>query len=82
MKARDIIVIGASAGGLVALRRLMSQLPPILPATVFIVQHLASAFRSNLAILLERAGKLKVSQAVDGERFVQGHVYVAPPTII
>lgn len=79
MKARDIIVIGTSAGGLSALKKLVLQLPPDLPATIFIVQHMSPAQRSNLPALLERAGKLKVSHPVDGERFLKGHVYVAPP---
>jgi len=79
MKARDIIVIGTSAGGLSALKTLLLQLPPDLPATIFIVQHMSPVQRSNLPALLERAGKLKVSHPVDGERFLKGHVYIAPP---
>lgn len=79
MKARDIIVIGTSAGGLSALKKLVRQLPPDLPATVFIVQHMSPAHSSILPALLQRVGKLKVSHAVDGERFSKSHVYVAPP---
>ena len=79
MKARDIIVIGTSAGGLSALKKLLCQLPPDLPATLFIVQHMSSAHPSNLPALLERAGNLRVSHPRDGERFVKGHIYIAPP---
>ena len=79
MKARDIIVIGTSAGGLSALTKLLRQLPPDLPATIFVVQHMSSAHRSYLPALLERAGSLRVSQARHGERFVKSHVYIAPP---
>lgn len=79
MIARDIIVIGTSAGGLSALKKLVGQLPPDLPATVFIVQHLSPAHSSNLPALLERAGHLKVSHPGDGERIVMSHIYVAPP---
>lgn len=61
MKARDIIVIGTSAGGLSALKKLLCQLPPDLPATVFIVQHMSSPHSSKLPDFLERAGNLKVS---------------------
>ena len=79
MKARDIIVVGTSAGGLSALKNLVRELPPDLPATVFIVQHLSPSHSSVLPALLERAGKLKVSYPLDGERFIKSHVYVAPP---
>lgn len=79
MKARDIIVIGTSAGGVSALRTLVRQLPPDLPATIFIVQHISSGHSGRLPTLLERAGTLKVSYAKDRERFINGHVYVAPP---
>jgi two-component system chemotaxis response regulator CheB len=54
MKARDIVVIGTSAGGLSALKKLLAQLPPDLPATILIVQHLSPAHSSNL----ERLGEL------------------------
>lgn len=58
MKARDIIVIGTSAGGFSALKKLLQQLPRDLPATVFIVQHISAGHSSNLPALLERAGSL------------------------
>ena len=77
MKARDIIVVGTSAGGLSALKNLVRELPPDLPATVFIVQHLSPSHSSVLPALLERAGKLKVSYPLDGERFIKSHVYVS-----
>lgn len=79
MKARDIIVIGTSAGGFTALKNLLSQLPPDLPATIFIVRHISPGHANKLPALLERAGNLKVSYARDGERFIKNHVYVAPP---
>lgn len=79
MRAHDIIVIGTSAGGFSALKQLLRQLPPDLPATIFIVQHISSAQFNGLPTLLERAGKLKVSHPSDGERFLKSHVYVAPP---
>lgn len=79
MKARDIIVIGTSAGGFAALKILLRQLPPDLPATIFIVRHISPSHPNNLPALLERAGNLKVSYAMDGERFMKSHVYIAPP---
>jgi two-component system chemotaxis response regulator CheB len=74
---RDIVVVGASAGGLQALQTLMAGLPAELPATVLIVLHLGNA--SHLAHILGRAGHLPVKEAVSGEPIRRGQVHVAPP---
>src|SRR5262245_52364907 len=76
---RDIVVIGASAGGVQALDQLVERLPPELPASVFVVLHLAAGGRSVLPSILARMGPLPA--AVPGEQQVpeRGHIYVAPP---
>ena len=74
-----IIVIGASAGGVDALQRLLAPLPPNLDAAIFIVTHLSSDSRSVLPNMLQRATQLKVLPARDRERIAAGHVYVAVP---
>ncbi len=79
MPTHDIIVIGASSGGLKALRTLMGGLPPSLPAAVFVVMHLDPRSPSVLADLLGRAGKLRTMAATDGEPIPYGEVRVAPP---
>jgi two-component system, chemotaxis family, protein-glutamate methylesterase/glutaminase len=76
---RDIVVIGASAGGLEALREILGGLPPNLDAAVMIVLHTASHAKSLLPQILERAGKLPVSHPSDGEAIERGRVYIAPP---
>ncbi|HEY1358597.1 MAG TPA: chemotaxis protein CheB [Thermoleophilaceae bacterium] len=76
---RDVIVVGASAGGVEALERLVSGLPPELPASVFVVLHLLSTGTSVLDSILARSGPLPATVAEDGERFERGHIYVAPP---
>jgi two-component system, chemotaxis family, protein-glutamate methylesterase/glutaminase len=75
---RDIIVIGASAGGVQALQRLMGSLPPDLPAAIFVVLHLWPTGKSYLASILQRAGQLPVSEAIDGAPIRSANVYVAP----
>jgi len=75
---RDIIVVGASAGGVDALSRLVAQLPANLNAAVLIVLHIGSGV-SHLADLLNRAGKLPAGQPADGEDILAGHIYIAPP---
>src|ERR687898_295753 len=75
----DIVCIGASAGGVGGLQQFIARLPPELPAAVFVVLHLPPTGTSVLPDILNRAGKLPVLHAVNGDPVVQGHVYVAPP---
>lgn len=79
MATRDIIVIGASAGGVQALTRLVSELPPNLKAAVFIVLHIPANSPSLLPGILSRDAKLPVAHAKDGEKIMRGRIYVAPP---
>jgi len=75
----DIIVIGASAGGLRAFETLISQLSPDCPAAIFIVWHISPDYPSLLPQILGRITPLSVTQAVDQEPIRSGHIYVAPP---
>jgi two-component system chemotaxis response regulator CheB len=76
---RDAVVIGASAGGITALRQLLSELGPDVPASVFVVQHLAPAPDSHLADILRRTSALPVAWAEHGLVVERGRVYIAPP---
>src|ERR1041384_3023768 len=79
MATRDIIVIGASAGGVQALSKLVAAFPPDLPAAVFIVLHIPSHAPSFLPDILARDARVPVAHATDGEEITSGKVYVAPP---
>ena len=79
MLRRDVIVVGASAGGVEALAELASGLPADLPAAVFVILHLTADARSNLPGILSRAGPLPAIHAVDGGTIRPGQIYVAPP---
>jgi two-component system, chemotaxis family, protein-glutamate methylesterase/glutaminase len=79
MQTKDIIVIGASAGGVEALRRLCANLPADLPAAVLVVQHLSPSARSVLPQLLNKAGPLPAKTPADGETLEAGRIYVAKP---
>lgn len=76
---RRIVAIGASAGGIAALQRLLSHLPADFGAPVLVVLHLDPARGSNVAELLQRSSKLPVREAKDGERPKPGRVYVGKP---
>jgi two-component system chemotaxis response regulator CheB len=79
MAAHDIIVIGASAGGVTSIQRLLSLLPSDLPAAIFDVLHRLAVRRTDdLADVLAVRASLPARAAVDGERFHHGKVYVAP----
>lgn len=73
-----IIVIGASAGGVEAIRTIVADLPVDLDAAVFVTLHIG-AHRSDLPWLLGRAGSLPAAHPVDGDLIRAGHIYVAPP---
>src|SRR5262249_32286915 len=79
MPGRDIMVIGASVGGVETLQRLVRSLPSDLPASVFIVQHVAAQSPGYLPSILQRAGKLPVHAPEDGAQIKRGLIYMAPP---
>src|SRR6185503_4694264 len=81
MARRDIIVVGASAGGVEALMQLCGSLPADLPAAVFVVQHISPHSRSVLPDLLMRAGPLPARHPQDGEVIKAGEICVAPPDL-
>ena len=78
-EGRDIIVIGASAGGVQALCEIVDCLPPGLPAAVFVVLHLSPHSRSMLPAILARSSCLPAVYPRDGEKIQPGRIYVAPP---
>jgi two-component system chemotaxis response regulator CheB len=72
-------VIGASAGGVEALRNIAAGLPEDFASSVFVVLHLPAGGTSVLPAILGRAGELPASHPTDGEEIERGHIYVAPP---
>src|SRR4051794_15466548 len=79
MPSRNVLLIGASAGGVEALRTLVAELPADLPAAVLVVLHVPASGHSALPRILERSGSLPCEHAVDGEPLRTGRIYVAPP---
>lgn len=79
MDQAAIIVVGASAGGYSVLQRLVAELPPDLPAALFVVWHLPPDGTGVLPDALSRVGALPAAHALDGEEILPGRIYVAPP---
>ena len=79
MENHDIIVMGASAGGVEAYTEILSALPADLRAVVFLVLHMPPNGSYTLPKVLSRGGPLPASFAVDGEPIQYSHVYIAPP---
>jgi two-component system chemotaxis response regulator CheB len=74
----DIVVIGASAGGVEAISTLVSGLPLDLRAAVLVVLHVSKG-RSMLPEILTRAGRLPAIHPEDGDPLEHGRIYVARP---
>jgi two-component system chemotaxis response regulator CheB len=79
MNNRDIVAIGASAGGITAMQRLLGSLPSDLAASVLLVLHISEHYPTEIEHVLSKAGRLSASIAVDGEPRRHGHVHIAPP---
>ncbi|HEU4960198.1 MAG TPA: chemotaxis protein CheB [Sphingomonas sp.] len=72
------VVLGASAGGIAALKELLSALPADFPLPILLVLHISRTAESRLAEVLGYRTGLTVKWAQWGERALPGTVYVAP----
>ncbi len=77
--SRNLLAIGASTGGTIALQELFRQLPTTTPGTV-VVQHIPGAFSQPFAESLNKCSAMKIQQAQEGDVIKQGHAYIAPGT--
>jgi len=76
---QNVVVLGASRGGVAALREIVADLPDDLAAAVLIVVHIGPTAPSQLPVLLSRWGRLPAVHGHDGQTIRAGHIYVAPP---
>jgi two-component system chemotaxis response regulator CheB len=76
---RDIVAIGASAGGVEALKRLVAELPADYPGAIFVVMHVSPEAHSLLPAILTRVGALPAVAATDQMPIQHGRIHVAPP---
>ena len=76
--ARDIVVIGVSTGGPPVVQKILSALPANLPACILVAQHMPASFTGPFAKRLDGVCALSVTEAVNGDKLVNGHVYICP----
>ena len=79
MASKDIVVVGASAGGIEALRTLVSVLPADFPASIFVVLHTGPDSPGLLDQILQRVSLIPVRNPTDKEQIQPNRIYVAPP---
>ncbi len=77
LSTEKIIFIGASTGGTEATKEVLMNLPPDAPAVV-ITQHMPQGFTKSYATRLDSLCRIRVKEAVDGDRILPGHAYIAP----
>ena len=77
LSTEKLIFIGASTGGTEATKEVLMNLPPDSPGVV-ITQHMPPGFTKSYANRLDGLCKIRVKEAVDGERVLPGHAYIAP----
>jgi two-component system chemotaxis response regulator CheB len=77
LSTEKIIFIGASTGGTEATKEVLVNLPADCPAVV-ITQHMPPGFTKSYAARLDSLCRIRVKEAVDGERILPGHGYIAP----
>ena len=77
LSTEKIVFIGASTGGTEATREVLVNLPHDAPA-LMITQHMPAGFTKSYSTRLDGLCRIRVKEAVDGERVLPGHAYIAP----
>lgn len=74
-----IVAIGASAGGLEALKAFFENVPQGTKSAYIVIQHLSPDYKSMMGELLSRSTSLPIMEVEDGMKVQQGHIYLIPP---
>lgn len=74
----NVVVIGASTGGPIAVRELLGALPANFPAAVIVVQHMPEMFTNIFASQINQQIPLHVKEAATGDTLQPGRVLIAP----
>lgn len=74
----DVVAIGTSTGGPIALQKVLAELPASFPAPIILVQHMPASFTLAFADRLDKLCRIKVRQAQDGDTLEPGVALLAP----
>lgn len=74
-----IIAVGASAGGLEALKAFFTNIPKNDPSAYVVIQHLSPDYKSMMGELLQKSSNLPIVEIADGMKIDPGHIYLIPP---
>lgn len=77
-KQYQVVAIGTSTGGPVALQTILTQLPANFPHPILLIQHMPAAFTPAFAARLNGLSKINVKEAQQGDRLMPGTAYLAP----
>ena len=77
-KQYQLVAIGTSTGGPVALQTILTQLPANFPHPILLIQHMPAAFTPAFAARLNGLCQIKVKEAQQGDRLQPGTAYLAP----
>ena len=74
----DLVMLGTSTGGPVALQKILTQIPANFPAPILMIQHMPGSFTGAFADRLNRQCKITVREAIDGDALRPGEALLAP----
>lgn len=77
ISTEKLVCIGASTGGTEAIKEILTRLPANAPGVV-ITQHMPAGFTTSFAARLDSLCQITVQEAVNGDRILPGHAYIAP----
>lgn len=77
-KSYQLVAIGTSTGGPVALQNVLTKLPGDFPHPILLIQHMPATFTAAFAARLNGLCQIGVKEAEDGDVLKPGHAYLAP----
>ncbi len=78
LKKIQMVAIGTSTGGPVALQKILTEIPAGFPLPILVIQHMPASFTPSFSERLDSLCKIHIKHAEDGDEIVAGTAYIAP----